>query len=166
MGYGVAPSMSLPQRPGEKECTFFLRTGRCQYAARCRFHHPLDKMTALVGPMHAGPHAMGLVPAHPHALQAAHHAHGMAPAAFVAGQHAHHGMDPSTAAAYGYAHAPPPMPLPPMRGASSQSAGGAGGGSDSGLLPSRPSTEACSYFMRTGKCSYGMSCRFDHPRSK
>ncbi|GAB5030042.1 zinc finger ccch type domain containing protein expressed [Nannochloropsis oceanica] len=96
-------SSQLPQRPGEKECTFFLRTGRCQYGLRCKFHHPIEKVPG--------------------------------------------GMQ--------------------MRGAGvgggNGGIGGAGGGGD-GQLPSRPGQEACSFYLRTGKCSYGSACRFDHPR--
>ena len=32
----------LPQRPGESNCIFFLKNGRCKYGATCRYHHPLD----------------------------------------------------------------------------------------------------------------------------
>lgn len=30
----------LPQRPGEPNCTFFMRNGTCKYGATCKFHHP------------------------------------------------------------------------------------------------------------------------------
>ena len=30
----------LPQRPGESECLYFLRNGRCKYGATCKYHHP------------------------------------------------------------------------------------------------------------------------------
>ncbi len=145
---GFSPSPPLPQRPGEKECTFFLRTGRCQYGMRCRFHHPMEKLAAITGgPAHPHAHAM-----HPHAGVHG-HGHGMAPGFPVPGQHPMP-MDPAAAAAAygGYGGGA----QGPMRG------GGVGGDPS---LPSRPGTEACGYFMRTGKCSYGMSCRFDHPRS-
>jgi hypothetical protein len=32
----------LPQRPGESNCIFFLKNGRCKYGATCRYHHPLN----------------------------------------------------------------------------------------------------------------------------
>jgi len=32
----------LPQRPGETECIYFLRNGRCKYGASCKYHHPID----------------------------------------------------------------------------------------------------------------------------
>lgn len=32
----------LPQRPGEQDCIYFLRNGRCKYGATCKYHHPID----------------------------------------------------------------------------------------------------------------------------
>lgn len=31
------------------------------------------------------------------------------------------------------------------------------------VYPSRPGEKACAFFMKTGTCSYGAGCRFDHP---
>lgn len=31
--------------------------------------------------------------------------------------------------------------------------------------PQRPSEQPCPHYVRTGKCSYGSSCRFHHPSS-
>lgn len=151
MGYGgpaVAGAAPLPQRPGEKECTFYLRTGRCQYGNRCKFHHPHEKMPAGGPGAHPGHHA-GMHPAaHAHGMA---HGHGMAPGGYP-GQHP---MDPSGGyGAYGAVTA--------MRGGPPPGPGGAG----DPPLPSRPGADACGYYMRTGKCSYGSSCRYDHPRSK
>ncbi|XP_065852808.1 zinc finger CCCH domain-containing protein 37 isoform X2 [Euphorbia lathyris] len=32
-----------PQRYGQAECDFYMKTGECKYGERCRFHHPLDR---------------------------------------------------------------------------------------------------------------------------
>lgn len=29
-----------PQRPGMPTCAYFMKTGKCHYSSRCRFHHP------------------------------------------------------------------------------------------------------------------------------
>merc|ERR1712232_1515284 len=34
---------------------------------------------------------------------------------------------------------------------------------DSGPLPRREGVAECSYFMKTGECKYGSSCKWDHP---
>jgi hypothetical protein len=148
-----APLAQLPQRPGEKECTFFLRTGRCQYGPRCKFHHPLDKLQgALMGlnGVHGGPHLS--------------HAH-------VTGLHApgfgHPGLEglysPYALTAAGPAGLSHAGHLAMRAGAGGLGSSGAGGGGE-GSLPLRPGQEPCAFYLRTGKCSYGPTCRFDHPR--
>ncbi|KAJ7977513.1 Zinc finger CCCH domain-containing protein [Quillaja saponaria] len=32
----------FPERPGEPECQYYLRTGDCKFGLACRFHHPRD----------------------------------------------------------------------------------------------------------------------------
>ncbi|KAF7818234.1 zinc finger CCCH domain-containing protein 32 isoform X1 [Senna tora] len=33
----------FPERPGEPECQYYLRTGDCKYGLACRYHHPRDR---------------------------------------------------------------------------------------------------------------------------
>ncbi|XP_068335694.1 zinc finger CCCH domain-containing protein 3-like [Pyrus communis] len=37
---GVAQANSYPDRPGEPDCIYYLRTGLCGYGSNCRFNHP------------------------------------------------------------------------------------------------------------------------------
>ncbi|KAJ4907220.1 Zinc finger CCCH domain-containing protein 26 [Raphanus sativus] len=37
-----------PDRPGERDCQFFLRTGQCGYGNSCRFNHPLTHLPQAV----------------------------------------------------------------------------------------------------------------------
>jgi len=39
---GDSGVQSLPQRPDEPNCIFFLKNGRCKYGSTCRYHHPLN----------------------------------------------------------------------------------------------------------------------------
>ncbi|CAI9304000.1 unnamed protein product [Lactuca saligna] len=39
-GTAMAGSMPYPDRPGEPDCIFYLRTGLCGYGNICRFNHP------------------------------------------------------------------------------------------------------------------------------
>jgi hypothetical protein len=34
---------SLPQRPGETVCAYYMKTGECKYGIKCRFDHPKDR---------------------------------------------------------------------------------------------------------------------------
>lgn len=31
---------TYPDRPGEQDCSYYLRTGLCGYGSNCRFNHP------------------------------------------------------------------------------------------------------------------------------
>lgn len=33
-------NLMYPQRPGLPTCAYFMKTGKCHYSSRCRFHHP------------------------------------------------------------------------------------------------------------------------------
>lgn len=32
-----------PERPGEPNCVYYIRTGQCGYGLSCRFNHPPDR---------------------------------------------------------------------------------------------------------------------------
>jgi len=41
------PVDEFPERPGEPECSFFLKTGDCKFKSNCKFHHPKNRVTRL-----------------------------------------------------------------------------------------------------------------------
>ncbi|OVA04348.1 zinc finger protein [Macleaya cordata] len=43
---GLGSRNSYPERPGEPNCVYYMRTGSCGYGVRCRFNHPRDRSTA------------------------------------------------------------------------------------------------------------------------
>ena len=45
-GDGGGGVVSYPDRPGEPDCAFFIRTGTCGYGVNCRFNHPSDLVEA------------------------------------------------------------------------------------------------------------------------
>ncbi|OIW08106.1 hypothetical protein TanjilG_06649 [Lupinus angustifolius] len=34
---------TYPQRPGQIECDYYMKTGICKFGERCKFHHPIDR---------------------------------------------------------------------------------------------------------------------------
>lgn len=34
-----------PERPGQPECSYFIKTGDCKYRSNCKFHHPKAQLT-------------------------------------------------------------------------------------------------------------------------
>ncbi|GMN38096.1 hypothetical protein TIFTF001_007335 [Ficus carica] len=45
----------FPERPGEPECQYYLKTGDCKFGSSCRYHHPRDRVlprtNCLLSPM-------------------------------------------------------------------------------------------------------------------
>ncbi|WCJ21403.1 Zinc finger CCCH domain-containing protein 32 [Euphorbia peplus] len=41
---GALKEQSYPERPGEPECQYYLKTGDCKFGSSCRFHHPRDRV--------------------------------------------------------------------------------------------------------------------------
>ncbi|TKY73601.1 Zinc finger CCCH domain-containing protein 43 [Spatholobus suberectus] len=37
----------FPERPGEPECSYFLKTGDCKFKSNCKFHHPKNRIARL-----------------------------------------------------------------------------------------------------------------------
>eukprot|EP00249_Psilotum_nudum_P023417 c28863_g3_i3 orf=486-1634(+) len=35
-------SSQYPERPGQPECQYYMKTGECKFGDKCRFHHPRD----------------------------------------------------------------------------------------------------------------------------
>ncbi|XWS16723.1 hypothetical protein CRYUN_Cryun33cG0002300 [Craigia yunnanensis] len=88
---GVAPTV-YPQRPGQSECDYYMKTGECKFGDRCKFHHPIDRLASTIN--ETAQQAVQLT---------------------LAG------------------------------------------------LPRRQGTVHCPYYMKTGTCKYGATCKFDHP---
>ena len=43
-GSSVQPSENaFPERPGQPECQFYMKTGDCKFGTVCKFHHPRDR---------------------------------------------------------------------------------------------------------------------------
>ncbi|CAK7326011.1 unnamed protein product [Dovyalis caffra] len=88
---GAGPTF-YPQRPGQTECDFYMKTGECKFGERCKFHHPIDRS------------------------------------------------------------------VPTEKQTQQQSVKLTLAG-----LPRREGAVNCPYYMKTGTCKYGATCRFDHP---
>ncbi|KAL4554533.1 hypothetical protein LXL04_039364 [Taraxacum kok-saghyz] len=89
---GLAPTV-YPQRPGQMECDYYMKTGICMFGERCKYHHPVDRSA----------HAQSAKEAQ------------LSVKLTLAG------------------------------------------------LPRREGAIHCPYYMKTGACKYGVTCRFDHP---
>ncbi|XP_020253351.1 zinc finger CCCH domain-containing protein 65-like [Asparagus officinalis] len=44
-----APDAEYPERPGQPECQFFMKTGTCKFKTACKFHHPKSRLPKTSG---------------------------------------------------------------------------------------------------------------------
>lgn len=42
--YALQEENVFPERPGQPECQFYMKTGDCKFGAVCRFHHPRERL--------------------------------------------------------------------------------------------------------------------------
>ncbi|KAG7970319.1 hypothetical protein I3843_07G077600 [Carya illinoinensis] len=42
--YALQGENVFPERPGQPECQFYMKTGDCKFGSVCRFHHPRDRL--------------------------------------------------------------------------------------------------------------------------
>ncbi|KAJ8753024.1 hypothetical protein K2173_008811 [Erythroxylum novogranatense] len=42
--YALQRDNVFPERPGQLECKFYMKTGDCKFGAVCRFHHPRERL--------------------------------------------------------------------------------------------------------------------------
>ncbi|KAI3457363.1 hypothetical protein Pfo_014026 [Paulownia fortunei] len=138
-GVGDEPG-AYPERPGEPDCIYYLRTGTCGYGSNCRFNHPSNNAGQVHGvkninelPERAGQPDCGYYLKtgtckygstceyhHPKDRQAHHHRKDKKADSLV---------------------------LLNILG-----------------LPMRQDGKPCPYYMRTGSCKYGYGCKFHHPQ--
>jgi hypothetical protein len=55
---GEEAAAKLPERPGEADCGYYLRTGTCAYGERCRYNHPRDRGAAAVSARFSSSHLL------------------------------------------------------------------------------------------------------------
>ncbi|XP_027064369.1 zinc finger CCCH domain-containing protein 8 isoform X2 [Coffea arabica] len=158
----VDTSEPLPERPGEPDCPFFMKTQRCKFGTRCKFNHPIEKITPLVALetnsavlperpseppcafyMKTGQCKFGATCKfhHPKDLQIS-----------TAGQENSFGEQSklSTNETSGDFKAVKPPVTPAMM-------------HNTKGLPIRLGEVDCPFYLKTGSCKYGQTCRYNHP---
>ncbi|XP_022741067.1 zinc finger CCCH domain-containing protein 58-like isoform X2 [Durio zibethinus] len=179
-----------PLRPGEKECSYYAKTGQCKFGVTCKFHHPSPSPAPQVAPVPtpvpapplysavqspSGPSSQqyGLVMARPPLM----------PGPYVQGLYGPLLLSPGvpswnpypapvspgtqpTVGSSSIFRVTPLSPSAPAYTGSYQSVPSVGPSSSiqkEQLFPERPGQPECQYYMKTGDCKYGSSCRFHHP---
>ncbi|KAH0849864.1 LOW QUALITY PROTEIN: hypothetical protein HID58_096020 [Brassica napus] len=183
-GGSVAPVslsyLGYPLRQGEKECSYYMRTGQCKFGLTCRFNHPVPlqpqqqqpqpQLQTIYPTLQSQPmpssQQYGLVLSRPSLLPASY-----LPSPYGGSSNGYaswNGFFNSNAFTWNttiefclwyrafisfraclYRNVPIWWTF--LTTSTEQS------------FPQRPDQPECQYFMRTGDCKFGSSCRYHHP---
>ncbi|XP_078436507.1 zinc finger C-x8-C-x5-C-x3-H type family protein [Wolffia australiana] len=174
-------SFGYPLRPGEKDCSYYMKTGLCKFGPTCKFNHPELAGTTMAA-LSSGPTFFPAVQAQstlspsqfpPMASwQMSNPAHLLSTATYFPGPYGHTLFIPGMVPIGGWSPYPPSVNAGMVPGGgqhslpSSSSASPSFSGQRENTFPERPGQPECQYYMRTGDCKYGSSCKFDHPVEK
>lgn len=207
-GGGSATPLALnisgyPLRPGEKECSYYVKTGQCKFGVTCKFHHPQPAGIQVPAPAPVpAPSIYSMVqsPSVQSSQQYGVVTTGnwpvarppMIPGSYLPGTYGpmliHPGMVPfpgwnpyqapvsplaspnaqptvGGGTIYGITQLSPSAPAYTGSYISIPSSAGPSGSSQKEhTFPERPGQPECHYFIKTGDCKFGSSCRYHHPR--
>ncbi|XP_020672352.1 zinc finger CCCH domain-containing protein 8 isoform X1 [Dendrobium catenatum] len=163
---------SLPERPGEPDCPYFLKTQKCKYGLNCKFNHPKEKLDSSTGVVQSNEiYANSELPERPSEPVCAFYAK-TGKCKFGGNCKFHHPKDtliqsagkdigsaannePTTNndnATNGYSKQTKTfIPFTPALWHNSKG------------LPIRPGETDCPFYLKTGSCKYGATCRYSHP---
>ncbi|THF94145.1 hypothetical protein TEA_022971 [Camellia sinensis var. sinensis] len=197
-----------PVCQGEKECSYYVKTGQCKFGVTCKFHHPHPAGIQMPAP-NAGPLPMpapvpaaiypsiqspsapssqqyGVVAgnwpvARPTLVQGSYLQGAYSPVLLSTGMVPFSGWNPYQASVnpvaspssqstigaspiYGLTQLSPSAPA--YAGAYlplHASAGPSSSNQREYAFPERPGQPECQYYIKTGNCKFGSSCRYHHP---
>ncbi|KAL6597746.1 hypothetical protein ACP70R_031612 [Stipagrostis hirtigluma subsp. patula] len=140
-----------PRRPGEPDCSYYVKFGSCRYGISCIFNHPRRQWGPAAGGEEQKPLGYPRRPGEPDCSY------------YVKFGTCKYGMNCR------YNHPPRnPVYIPPGRACQCSQHEGEKNEVEKVKLnslgfPLRPGIGQCSYYMHTGTCKFGTNCRFHHP---
>ncbi|KAH7536686.1 hypothetical protein FEM48_Zijuj03G0010700 [Ziziphus jujuba var. spinosa] len=160
----VATSESLPERPGAPDCPYFIKTQRCKFGLRCKFNHPKDKLTTAGSLENVD---VAVLPERPFEPPCAFYLK-TGNCKFGATCKFHHPKDVqilSNGQENGTSrHTEVALNTEGTFGAVHNSAAFTPAlFYNSKELPIRPGEPDCPFYLKTGSCKYGATCRYNHP---
>ncbi|KAI0492618.1 hypothetical protein KFK09_026894 [Dendrobium nobile] len=168
----ISTTESLPERTGEPDCPYFLKTQTCKYGLKCKFNHPKVKSSTsvTVAESEAIP-ISSILPERPSETVCSFYAR-TGKCKFGANCKFHHPKDIQIQSAEKYTgyvekkeptannaaaatvdikHTKAFVPFSPATLSNSKG------------LPIRPGESDCPFYLKTGSCKYGATCRYSHP---
>ncbi|XP_020254840.1 LOW QUALITY PROTEIN: zinc finger CCCH domain-containing protein 5-like [Asparagus officinalis] len=177
-----------PLRLGEKECSYYLRTGQCKFGSTCKFHHPEPAGVQVPSPAPAfyptvqATTVSGWQVGRPTMLPSQYMQAPYGSMVFSSGVVPVPGWSPypptvspalplggqqgiQTGSVFGSSNqlSPSAPAIPGPFAALSPSIGPSSSGQKEQAFPERPGQPECQYYMRTGDCKFGATCKYHHP---
>lgn len=159
---GRLNSKFYPLNPDQPPCSYYMKTGTCRFGPSCRFNHPEDQSMRL--------NAAGY-PLHPEESDCVEFT-STGVCQFGAICKFNHPEGVATKSALEIATKGLGGMQNESRGASAPTQNESGGTSapasaaselNSSGLPIRSNQLPCAFYLRTGTCRFGSTCKFDHP---
>lgn len=133
-GNETMESGPFPERPGEPDCSYYMRTGLCKFGMTCRFNHPPNRKLAAAA---AAARIKGVFPERIGQPECQYYLK-TGTCKFGATCKFHHPRDKAG-----------------LAGRAQLNILG---------YPLRPNEQECAYYLRTGQCKFGSTCKFHHPQ--
>ncbi|XP_019432315.1 PREDICTED: zinc finger CCCH domain-containing protein 37-like isoform X2 [Lupinus angustifolius] len=154
----VVTNETLPERPGEPDCPYFVKTQRCKFGPRCKFNHPTVSSESV---------GVSGLPERPSEPPCAFYVK-TGRCKFGAACKFHHPKDIQIQLSDDLSHTAQQtqtgfmmkgatvdtQTIKPLMSPLFQNSKG---------LPVRLEEVDCPFYMKTGSCKYGASCRYNHP---
>ncbi|PKA58461.1 Zinc finger CCCH domain-containing protein 32 [Apostasia shenzhenica] len=174
-----------PLRPGERECSYYMKTGQCKFGPTCKFDHPQPANASM--PSSASIYFSAVQPSSISSSQQypssgswqVGRPSAMLSGAYVPSSYGPMVLSPGVVPVPGWGAYPsplspgaqqtaqvgslygPPTQLSPSAPAYARPSIGS---QRESTLPERPGQPECQFYMRTGDCKFGASCKYHHPR--
>ncbi|XP_062215162.1 zinc finger CCCH domain-containing protein 8-like isoform X3 [Phragmites australis] len=133
-----------PQRPGARDCAFYMRTRTCRYGEACKFDHPQWVPEGGVPNWKEVPNIEDSYPERPGEPDCPYFIK-TGKCKFKSNCKFNHPKEKVNALEAGTDNEQSLI-------------------ADSAILPVRPSEPLCSFYAKTGKCRFGAKCKFNHPK--
>ncbi|CAN8244050.1 unnamed protein product [Cochlearia groenlandica] len=164
-GFISTEAGEFPERTGQTKCQHFMRTGTCRYGSTCKYHHPRqggggDCLTP-ISLNHMG------YPLRPGEKECSYYMR-TGQCKYGSTCRYHHPVPPDVQAPSqaGRAVYSPSQSVPSSQRYGASAPGFQSGPSPAGIsikeFPQRHGQPECQYFVRTGDCKFGSSCRYHH----
>ncbi|PPR86998.1 hypothetical protein GOBAR_AA33688 [Gossypium barbadense] len=154
-----------PERPGEPDCSYYIRTGLCRFGATCRFNHPPNRKLAIAAARMKGefPERVGQPECQActyslfsHVLTMLLLLHAIYNVqCMINKKYSKYYLKTGTCKFGATCKFHHPREQAGIAGRVSLNILG---------YPFRPNETECAYYLRTGQCKFGSTCKFHHPQ--